>query len=139
MNSVHHSDMLLCYASHTQRLDMVHIQQMALKHGTSASGAGDPALPSLTQPLMYNNARIHCSQQIHCTQLGCIALMYNNARIHCSLLTCCFAVQQMHNEAAQQDMVRIQQMALERGTSSSGEGGPALPSLTQPLMQQKKS
>ncbi|KAL0039998.1 hypothetical protein WJX79_001782 [Trebouxia sp. C0005] len=48
--------------------------------------------------------------------------------------------QELRNQKrSEQDMVKIQQMALKRGTSSSGTGGPALPSTIQPLMQQPKS
>ncbi|KAL0029403.1 hypothetical protein WJX77_004930 [Trebouxia sp. C0004] len=48
--------------------------------------------------------------------------------------------QELRNqERNEQDMVKIHQMALKRGTSSSGTGGSALPSAIQPLMQQPKS
>lgn len=40
---------------------------------------------------------------------------------------------QQRNE---EDMVRVQQMALQRGTSVSGQGGPGLPSSLPRLMQQ---
>ncbi|KAL3160440.1 hypothetical protein ABBQ32_010760 [Trebouxia sp. C0010 RCD-2024] len=42
---------------------------------------------------------------------------------------------QQRNE---EDMVRVQQMALNRGTSASGQGGPGLPSSTPLLMQQSQ-
>ena len=40
---------------------------------------------------------------------------------------------QQRNE---EDMVRVQQVALQRGTSASGQGGPGLPSSLPRLMQQ---
>jgi hypothetical protein len=53
---------------------------------------------------------------------------------------CMSCLQELRNqERNEQDMVKIQQMALKRGTSSSGTGGSALPSTIQPLMQQPKS